>query len=168
VISVAGSGAAGGNRRRFLLAGAAAALGAGLTVFLRTRGPANALAVVPARWTFADPSGLHEADAMLAEAVTAKVAKRGRIPVIGWSSIVPFRKNPQLSPAIAKATGAAMVLAISVRATGGQYRVTTFLVEPFTGRKRWAEDFYAQELASFDTLAETIAQDLELALGAAH
>jgi len=138
---------------------------------MRQRVPANALAVVPARWTFIDTSGLDPADEAVAEAVTAQVANRGKIPIIGWPSIIPFRTNPQRSPELAKTTGATMVLAISVRPTGAQSRVTVFLVEPFTNRKRWAEDFYAQELKTPEAiraLAQTIATDLEITLGLQH
>jgi TolB-like protein len=154
-------------RRFLLLASAAAVLGAAF-LLLRPAPPANAVAIVPARWTFIDPSGLHPADEILAEAVVSQVARRGKINLIAWPKIRPFRQNPKQSPELARATGASLVLALSVRQTGVQFRVTAFLVEPFTGRSRWAEDFYAQELSSFQTLAESIAQDLEITLGAAH
>ena len=154
-------------RALLVLASTAVLLG-GAFLLLRPATPANALAVVPARWTFIDPTGLHPSDEVLAKAVTAEVARRGKINVIAWTKIQPFRQNPKQSPELAKATGASMVLALSVRPAGTQFRVTAFLVEPFTGRKRWAEDFYAQELSSFQTLAATISQDLEITLGAAH
>ena len=145
-------------------------LGISLVAWLVMKAPAqkNDLAVVPARWTFLDPVGLDAADEQVAEAVTREVANRGKVPVIGWPSILQFRSAPKLSPEVAKATGAAMIMAISVRAAAGQSRVTVFLVEPHTGRKRWAEDFYAQDLGTPEavgTLAKTIAHDLEIALG---
>jgi len=154
--------------RRWILPLIVVALACAAFFLTRQTAPANAVAVVPARWTFVDPAGLDSADEQLAEAVTAQIANRAKIPVIGWPSILPFRTNPKQSSELAKATGAAMVLAISVRLTGAQSRVTVFLVEPFTGRKRWAEDFYAQELNTpnaIRALAQTIAQDLEITLG---
>jgi TolB-like protein len=147
------------------------AIAAGVYFYTRQSVPDNALAVVPARWTFLDPSGLDPSDEAVAEAITAQVANNGKIPVIGWPSIIPFRTNPKPGPELAKATKAAMVLAISVRVTGGRSRVTVFLVEPFTGRKRWAEDFYAQELNTPEAvraLAQTITNDLEITLGKRH
>lgn len=147
------------------------AIAAGVYIYNRQAVPDNALAVVPARWTFLDPSGLDPSDEAVAEAVTAQVANSGKIPVIGWPSILPFRTNPKPGPELAKATKAAMVLAISVRVTGGRSRVTVFLVERFTGRKRWAEDFYAQELNTPEAvraLAQTITNDLEITLGHRH
>ncbi len=160
------------GRRASPWIGAAAVLLLGLGGYFYTLPavPRQAVAVVPARWTFVDPSGLHAADEPLAEAVTAEVANRGRVAVIGWPSVLQFRSQPKQSPEVAKATGASMVLALSVRQTGAQSRVTVFLVEPFTGRKRWAEDFYAQDLngpSAYRDLARTIAHDLELALGVA-
>ena len=153
---------------RLILTLTVIAIAAAAFFFTRQTVPPNALAIVPARWTFIDPAGLDPADEALAEAVTAHVANSGKIPIIGWPSILKFRANPKQGPELAKATGAAMVLALSVRQTGAQSRVTVFLVEPFTGRKRWAEDFYAQDLKTQDAiraLAQTIADDLEVTLG---
>jgi TolB-like protein len=146
-------------------------IAAGAYFYNRRSVPDNALAIVPARWTFLDPAGLDPSDEAVAEAITAQVANNGKIPVIGWPSILPFRTNPQPGPELAKATGAATVLAISVRVTGAGSRVTVFLVEPFTGRKRWAEDFYSQELntpQAIRALAQTITNDLEITLGHRH
>ncbi|MFN0100827.1 MAG: hypothetical protein ACKV2U_01925 [Bryobacteraceae bacterium] len=154
---------------RLILAAAVIAGALAAYYFTRPGVPANALAVVPARWTFVDPSGLDPADEALAEAITAQIANRGKVPVIGWPSILPYRGHPKQAPELARAIGAAKVLAISVRVTGAQSRVTAYLVEPFTGRKGWAEDFYAQDLRTPEAiraLAQTIAQDLEIALGA--
>ena len=154
--------------RRLILVLAVIAAAAAVFFLTRQTVPGNAIAVVPARWTFIDPAGLDPSDELVAEAVTAQIANRAKIPVIGWPSILPFRTNPKPGPELAKATKAAMVLAISVRVAGDRSRVTVFLVEPFTGRKRWAEDFYAQELKTPDAiraLAQTIAQDLEVTLG---
>ena len=156
---------------RLILTLTVLAIAAAAFFFTRQTVPQNALAIVPARWTFIDPAGLDPADEALAEAVTAHVANSGKIPIIGWPSILKFRTNPKQGPELAKATGAAMVLAISVRQTGVQSRVTVFLVEPFTDRKRWAEDFYAQDLKTQDAiraLAQTIANDLEITLGYRH
>ena len=156
---------------RWILAAAVITVAMASWFLTRPTIPRNDLAIVPARWTFLDPAGLDAADERLAEAVTAQVANRGKIAVIGWPSVLRFRNAPKPSPELAKATGATMVLAISVRLTGAQSRVTVFLVEPFTGRKRWAEDFYAQDLHSPDavrTLAATIARDLEITLGRAE
>lgn len=153
---------------RLLLAVTLIAVAFAAWYFTRTSVPANTLAIVPARWTFVDPAGLHPADEALCEAITAQVANRGRVPVVGWPSILPFRQRHKQSPDVAKDTGASMVLAIAVRETAPRFRVTAFLVEPFTGRKRWAEDFYSQDLQSPDSLralAQTIAHDLEIALG---
>ncbi len=136
---------------------------------MRPSTPANAIAIVPARWTFIDLTGLDDADERLAEAVTAQAGERGRIPILPWRTILPYKKNPQQAPTLARETGATRVMAISVRRTGAQSRVTVFLVEPFTGRKLWAEDFYAQESStpeSIRNLAQTIAHDLETAVGA--
>jgi serine/threonine-protein kinase len=152
----------------WILALTVAAVAAAAFFFIRPTAPADAIAIVPARWMFVDPSGLDPSDEPLAEAIAAQVANRGKIPVIGWPSILPFRRNPKPGAELAKTINAAMVLAISVRVTGAQFRVTAFLVEPFTGRKRWVEDFYAQDLKTPDavrTLAQTIAHDLEGALG---
>jgi TolB-like protein len=154
-----------------LAAAAVAAIIAAVYFLTRQAVPDNAIAVVPARWTFVDPTGLDPSDEAVAEAVTAQIANRGKIPVIGWPSILSFRTHPKPAPELAKAAKAAMVLAISVRVTGDQSRVTVFLVEPFTGRKRWAEDFYAQELKTPEAirvLAQTIAIDLESTLGLAR
>lgn len=156
---------------RLILAATLAAVALAAWYFTRPTPPSNALAVVPARWTLVDPAGLHPADEPLSEAITAQIANRGKIPVIGWPSILPFRTEHKKSPELAKDLGATMVLAISVRETGQQLRVTTFLVEPFTGRKRWAEDFYAQDLKTPESaraLAQTVAHDLEIALGAGN
>ena len=156
------------TRRLILVVAVIAAAIAAVFFLTRQTVPGNAIAVVPARWTFIDPAGLDPSDELVAEAVTAQIANRAKIPVIGWPSILPFRTNPKPGPELAKATKAAMVLAISVRVAGDRSRVTVFLVEPFTGRKRWAEDFYAQELKTPDAiraLAQTIAQDLEITLG---
>lgn len=152
------------------LVAAVGLLSAGLGAYflLRPAAPRQMLAVVPARWTFGDSSGLDRADERLAEAITARVANRGRVPVIGWPSIVPYRQHPATSADLANRTGATMVMAVSIRAAAAQSRVSVFLIEPFTGRKRWAEDFYSQNVQSPDTireLAETIAQDLEVTLG---
>ena len=137
--------------------------------FLRPAVPENGIAIVPARWTFIDVAGLDEADERLAEAVTAQAIERGKVPVLPWRTIRPYQAKPQRVPELARDSGATRVMAISVRRTGAQSRVTVFLVEPFTGRKLWAEDFYAQELAtpeSVRNLAQTIAHDLETTLGA--
>lgn len=155
---------------RLILAAAAIAVvvAAGAYYLWRPAAPANAVAIVPARWTLLDPAGLDPTDEPLAEAITAQVASRGRIPVIEWSALLPFRRQPRPSRDLAKTTGATLVLAVSVRGDAAQSHVTVFLVEPFTGRKRWAEDFYAQDLQTPDairTLARTIAGDLELTLG---
>ena len=136
---------------------------------MRPGTPANGVAVVPARWTFIDTAGLDAADERLAEAVTAQAIEHGRIPVLPWRTIRPYQTKPQRAPELAKETGATRVMAISVRRTGAQSRVTVFLAEPYTGRSLWAEDFYAQELAtpeSIRNLAQTIVHDLETALGA--
>ena len=136
---------------------------------LRPAAPANGIAIVPARWTFIDVAGLDDSDERLAEAVTAQAIERGRLPVLAWREIRPYQTKPQQAPALARETGATRVMAISVRRTGTQSRVTVFLVEPFTGRKLWAEDFYAQELTtpeSVRALAQTIVHDLETTLGA--
>lgn len=149
---------------RLILAAAVIAVAAAAWYFTRPSVPVNALAIVPARWTFLDSSGLDTADEAIAEAATKHVANRGKVPVIGWPSIIPFRAHNKPSLQVAKDTGAIYVLAISVRGN----RVTCFLVEPYTGRKRWAEDFYEENLnsrAALDKLALTIAQDIEITLG---
>jgi len=156
------------NRRWLIVALAVIAVAAGIYLYKRNSTPANALAIVPARWTFLDPAGLNAADETLAEAITAQVANRGKIPVIGWPSILPFRTKPKPSMELAKETGASLVMAVSVRSTGDRARVTVFLVEPYTGLKRWAEDFYALDLDTPEStrkLAQTIANDLEIVLG---
>lgn len=160
-----------GLRRNLLLAASVAALFAGVYWFKRPATPPNAVAIVPARWTFLDTAGLDPADEPLAAAIAANAAGRGRVPLVPWSAILPFREKPKVSTALASDVQAAMVLAISVRKTSDQYRITAFLAEPATGRGRWAEDFYAQNLATPDAiakLAETIAFDLELTLGYHH
>lgn len=159
------------NTGRLVLALTVLALAGAAWFFTRPSTPANAIAIVPARWTFIDPSGLHADDERLAEAVTGVTAARGKLPVVPWRSIRPFQAQPQQAPAVAKETGATRVLALAVRLTGAQSRVTAVLVEPFTGRQLWTEDFYAQDLRTPEavkTLAETISHDLELVLGAAH
>lgn len=160
-----------GLRRNLLLAASVAALFAGVYWFKRPATPPNAVAIVPARWTFLDTAGLDPADESLAAAIAAKATERGRVPLVPWSAILPLREKPKVSTALASDVQAAMVLAISVRKTSDQYRITAFLAEPSTGRGRWAEDFYAQDLATPDAiakLAETIAFDLELTLGYHH
>jgi len=157
------------HKGRWLLAAAVIAVALAAWFFTRPAIPVNAVATVPARWTFVDPAGLDSAGESLSEAVAAQLANRRKLPVIGWPSILQFREHPKPSPELAKITGAGMVLAISVRMTGAQSRITVFLVEPFTGRKRWAEDFYAQDLKTPDsirTLARTITHDLGITLGA--
>lgn len=137
--------------------------------FMRPAVPENGIAIVPARWTFIDVAGLDEADERLAEAVTAQAIEHGKVPVLPWRTIRPYQAKPKRAPELAREIGATRVIAVSVRRTGAQSRVTVFLVEPFTGRKLWAEDFYAQELAtpeSVRNLAQTIVHDLETTLGA--
>lgn len=161
------------KRRRQVVMALIACCGAGATSFLFTRKQvaANTIAVVPARWTFVDPSGLQEADEPLSRAVAEQLSANGRLPVLGWSAVTPYRDRPARSLQIARDTGAGLVLAIAVRPTGGQYQVTAFLAEPYTGRKRWAEDFYAQRLdgpAGVNEVASAVVRDLEIALGAVH
>jgi hypothetical protein len=148
-----------------LLAIAAVILALGTWFFTRNSTPPNALAIVPARWTFLDPAGLDPSDEPLAEAIASSVSARGKLPLVPWNRILPFRQSPQRSPEIARQTGATRVLAVAVK----QSRVTLFVAEPFTGRKLWAEDVYSPDLHSPDavrTLAQSIAKDLEAALGA--
>jgi hypothetical protein len=148
-----------------LLALAAVILGLGVWFFTRNTTPANAIAIVPARWTFLDPTGLDPADEALAEAITASAAAHGKLPLVPWHTLLPYRQHPKQAPELAKETAATRVMAVAVK----QGRVTVFVAEPFTGRKLWAEDFFAQDLHAPDairTLAETIAKDLEIALGA--
>jgi nucleotide-binding universal stress UspA family protein len=160
-----------GLRRNLLAAALVAALFAGVYWFRRPVTPPNAVAIVPARWTFLDTAGLDPADESLAAAVAATAAERARVPLVPWSAILPFRQKPTVSTTLARNVNAAMVLALSVRKSSDQYRITAFLAEPATGRGRWAEDFYAQDLAApgaIAKLAETIAIDLELTLGYHH
>jgi len=148
--------------------GAAGVLGVAGWYWTRPAKPNRSVAVVPARWTFLDPAGLLEFDEPLCEAVTAQLANAGKVDVIAWPSILPFRQKPTQSRELARQTSAAMVLAVSVRPMGAQHRVTVFLVEPFTNLKRWAEDFYAQNLqdpAEIQKVAATIATDLQITLG---
>ena len=136
--------------------------------FSRPSAPAQALAVVPARWTFVNPEGLDTADEALAEAITNAVAAKGKIAVTPWRRIGAFRTNSKSSRDIARAVDATWVLGVAVRRTGAQSRVSLILVEPHTGRNRWAEDHYAQDLgnsAVVQALAAEVAASVQLALG---
>jgi TolB-like protein len=138
---------------------------------LRPAGPNKSVAVVPDRWTMLNPAGLHAADETIAEAITGQLAGHGKVPVTGWSTVRSLRDSPKSVPDVAKQLDAALVLTVSVRAEAGQFRVTALLVEPGTGRNRWSEDFYAQDLNAPGTvqkLAGTIAEDLETTLGYHH
>jgi TolB-like protein len=140
-------------------------------IYLATRKtppPPNATAIVPARWTFGDPKGLEEGDEAIAEAITNQAANRGKAPIIGWPVVRELRGKGVELAGLGSRLGATYVLAVSVRRAGESRRVTVYLMEPATGRKRWVEDFYAQDLgtpADVERLAAAIVVDLETALG---
>jgi len=157
------------NAKRLALLFAVALLAGGAWYFFaRPSTPGPALAVVPARWTFINPEGLDAADEAVAEAITSAVAAKGKVAVTPWRQIGAFRNNPKSSGEIAKAVEATWVLGVAVRRTGTQSRVSLILVEPHTGRNRWAEDHYAQDLgnsAVVQALAAEVAGAVQLALG---
>lgn len=124
---------------RWILALAVLALALGAWYFTASPASAPALAVVAAPPD--DPAA-----SPLASAVSAELTRRGRYRLVPPSA-APF------------------LLRISVRASANS-SVTASLLEPATGRERWREDFYAPDAAALDSLAATIAGDLETALGA--
>lgn len=155
-------------RRLALLFVALLLAGGAWYFFGRSAGPARTLAVVPARWTFVNPEGLDAADEALAEAITNAMAANGKVAVTPWRKITEFRSAPKASGEIARIVDATWVLGVAVRRTGTQSRVSLILVEPLTGRNRWAEDYYARDLessASTRAVAAEVANSVQLALG---
>lgn len=124
---------------RWILALAVLALALGVWYFTASPPSAPALAVVAA------PPDAPDATPIVS-AVTAELARRGHC------RLVPPAAAPYL-------------LRISVRA-GATSSVTASLQEPATGRERWREDFYTPDSTTLASLAATIANDLESALGA--
>ena len=127
---------------RWALAAAVLALALGVWYFASSRGNTARLAVVPAG------AGSAEEEALVAAVRTE----------VGPGNLVESAR-------------AAYLLKITVRPPAAQSGVTVSLVEPATGRERWREDFYAQNLAdsaALGTLARSIARDVESALGTAR
>ncbi|MEZ5355813.1 MAG: hypothetical protein R2762_24525 [Bryobacteraceae bacterium] len=139
------AGAASGRRWRgaaaFVLLACAAAGTATLlmrTGLLRTE---PAIAVVPARWVWKDTAGLDGADEALAESITARLANSGRVPVIGWPVLASHRGSWKQIQEMGKDLGARDITVVAARREAGTLRVTVFLMEATSGRKRWVEDF---------------------------
>ena len=99
----------------------------------------NPLAVVPARWVWDDTATLDAIDESLAEDVTAELARGGRIAAVsGWPVVVRYRGQSRDVRKLGEELGAQRILLIAARrqAAGGDVRITSFLLEAGSGRKR--------------------------------
>ena len=112
---------------------------------LRSRQPAHStlLAVVPARWVWDDTATLDAMDESLAEEVTAELARGGTIAVSGWPVVARYRGQSRDVRKLGEELGARRILLIAARrqSGGGDVRITSFLLEAGSGRKRWVEEY---------------------------
>jgi serine/threonine-protein kinase len=102
------------------------------------------IAVVPARWIWADTRGLNVLDEPFAEAIAAELANRRAARIIAWPSIVSYRTAGKQSRQLAAELGAAKVLIVAVRGEGATPRVTVFFVDAASGQKMWVKDYFSE------------------------
>jgi TolB-like protein len=129
------------------------------------------IAVLPATWIWADQTGLDRVDESLAELVTAEAAGRPSLAVAGWPAIASRRSSRLDTVRLAQDLGASLTLAVSVRRAQGRGRVTVFLSEASTERKRWVEDYFLEDPANLEQQREAarrIVAGLEAKMAAIH
>jgi hypothetical protein len=130
------------RRKRWIAAliGVAVASAIAAVALLRFSGPAP-LAVIPARWVWADTAGLDPSDERLAEAITAQLVKQGRGRVIGWPELARLQRSFGDLRSAADKLGTREVAVVSSRWELGRLRVTVFLMAAATGEKGWVRIF---------------------------
>jgi TolB-like protein len=128
------------------------------------------IAVLPVRW-LSNAAGLDEADAGIAEAVSAELANREVAPVIAWPVLLGYQNKHFFSDEIASDVGASTILLVSVRDIDRQKLVSVFLMDTGSKDKRRAESYVRPDLstlASQRAIAHQIVGDLTPALREAH
>jgi TolB-like protein len=126
------------------------------------RAPGPALVVLP----FADYSstaGSTPAADGLTEAVTAALARSGRVHVTSRTSAMQYRQSARHLPAIAAELGVDLVLEGSIVRQGNRARVTVQLIDAETDVHLWAQvyDRVARDVLAFEAdISAAIDRDL--------
>ncbi len=160
------------SRRRALTlaAGAAVALGAGLTAWrqgLLGREPtrlANSVAVLPYKNLSGDPSQTYFSDG-LSEEVRTTLARNNSLRVMAQTSSGKFRDSKEDAVTIAGLLGVAFLLDGSVRRSGDVVRVVADLIDGQTGFSKWSQSFDRKLADIFSVqseIANTVARVLAL------
>lgn len=139
---------------------------AGRTTAAATAEPS--IAVLP----FANVSGAHEDAPLvdgLTEALTAVLAKLGRVRVIGGTSVLAFKNSDIGARRIADSLGVSNILEGSWQTVDSQLRVQVRLINARDGSTRWSETYDRRLRDIFlvqSDIAGAVARALDLQLGA--
>lgn len=121
------------------------------------------VAVVPAQWLWPRDIGVSASSITLSESLDAELANRNLASVVAWP-IVTERHGAfrNLQDAAAR-LGAAKIVAVSVRRTGADDAIAVFLIDPATGQKLRAQQYFVRDASSgwvLGGMAAAIAEDL--------
>jgi hypothetical protein len=123
------------------------------------------IAPIPETWIQPNDGTLDTTDAALAEDVDAQLAGNPRVRVVAWPQIAQDRPASYVELSqLAVTLHATELLVLLVRDQGSTRRVSAFLVEEPSGRKRLALTYYADasltQFAIENQYAQRIARDL--------
>lgn len=125
--------------------------------------PPGMLAVLPAQWLWRAEEDLDPSAVGISEALNAEIANQHFARVIAWPIVAANHDGLSSTIDAANRFGVSKLIAVSVRRLDGGQSIAIFLIDPTSGEKLRAKNYFVRDAASYwvqSEMARRIANDL--------